>query len=138
MRLFGQGKAAMDDQAAVAERGPGAAEMVELPAETPAIDQQLHLILYPKEIEAEVIQTLEAAGVPGYTEFPKMIGRGRHHRHFDNPIWPGSVGSIFTIVTAEQAPRLVEPLRALNRHLDERTKGLHGLHLFVLPCQQLI
>ena len=50
--------------------------------------RELYLILYPKELEDEVIQTLESTGVPGYTEMPKMIGRGRHIRHFDNAVWP--------------------------------------------------
>jgi hypothetical protein len=99
---------------------------------------QLYLVLFPEEIEEEILQTLEEAGVPGYTEFPKMLGRGRHHRHFGNPVWPGRVGALFTVVSAEQAHAVIEPLRALNHHIDERTKGLHGLHLFVLPCNQVI
>ena len=99
---------------------------------------QFYLVLFPEAIEDEVLETLEAAGVPGYTEFPKMLGRGPHHRHFGNPIWPGRVGALFTIVPAEQAPSVVEPLRALNQQVDERTRGLHGLHIFVLPCQQVI
>ena len=45
--------------------------------------QEFYLILYPKELEDEIIQTLEAVHVPGYTELPKMVGRGRHIRHFD-------------------------------------------------------
>lgn len=138
MGLFNQKQASSQDEVAVAPRAPEESEAVEPGAESAGIDLQLHLILYPKEIEEEVIQTIETAGVPGYTEFPKMLGRGRRHRHFDNPVWPGSVGSIFTIISAEQAPRLVDPLRALNRQLEARTKGLHALHLFVLPCQQLI
>jgi len=48
--------------------------------------QEFYLILYPKELEDEVIQTLEATGVPGYTEMPKMVGRGRHIRHFDEKL----------------------------------------------------
>src|ERR1051326_7372382 len=59
---------------------------------------EMYLILYPKELEDAVIGTLESTGVPGYTEMPKMIGRGRHTRHFDNSIWPGATGCIFTVV----------------------------------------
>ena len=87
---------------------------------------------------AEVLEALESSGVPGYTEFPKLIGRGRHTRHFDNPIWPGAVGAIFTVVHPQLAEGLVQSFTTLDQVLDARTRGLHGIHLFALPCQQLI
>ena len=99
---------------------------------------ELYLILYPKEREETILQTLEAIGVPGYTEFPKCIGRGRRIKHFDNQIWPGATGAIFTVIPREQAPTLVRPFRALNRQLEERSHGVAGLHIFALPCQQVI
>ena len=99
---------------------------------------QLYLILFPEEVEDEILATLEAAGVPGYTEFPKMIGRGRRMKHFNNPIWPGAVGGVITVITAEQANALIEPFRALHELLDSRSKGLQGLHMFMLPCSQVI
>ena len=99
---------------------------------------QLYLILYPKEREETILQTLEAIGVPGYTEFPKCIGRGRRIRHFDNQIWPGATGAIFTVIGPEQAPDLVRPFRQLNRQLEERSHGVAGLHIFALPCRQVI
>jgi hypothetical protein len=105
--------------------------------EVTSVPMDLYLLLYPNELEPEVVQTLEAAGVPGYTEFPKLIGRGREHRHFDNQIWPGSVGGVFTVINAEQAPTVVQPMQALNRHIEARTRGRHGVHMFKLPCQQI-
>src|SRR4051812_18953921 len=56
------------------------------PPEASDVPMDLYVLLYPSELEPEVVETLEAAGVPGYTEFPKLIGRGRQHRHFDNHI----------------------------------------------------
>ena len=101
--------------------------------------QEFYLILYPKELEDEVIQTLESAGVPGYTEMPKMVGRGQHVRHFDNAVWPGATGAVFTVVGADQAGQaLVPSFRALAAKLDSRSHGLYGLHMFALPCEQLI
>jgi hypothetical protein len=81
---------------------------------------------------------LEACGVPGYTEFPKLIGRGRRIRHFDNPVWPGATGAVFTVISPEQAEALVEPFERLNRELDTRSHGLYGLHMFAMPCEQVI
>ena len=104
----------------------------------PGFGRQLFWILYPKELEEEIVQTLEAAGVPGYTEFPRLVGRGRKVRHFDNPIWPGATGAIITVITPDQAQDLIQPFKALNQELEERSHGLHGLHMFALPCQQVI
>lgn len=101
--------------------------------------REMYMILYPKELEDEVIQTLESAGVPGYTELPKMIGRGRHSKHFDNPVWPGATGCVFTVISHREAQaRLVPTFQALAASLDHRSHGLYGLHIFALPCLQLI
>jgi hypothetical protein len=108
------------------------------PSESARQGLSLYLILFPAEVEEEVLQTMEAAGVPGYTEFPRMVGRGEHHRHFNNPIWPGSVGAVFSVIPTERASALLEPLVTLSDSLRERTHGLQGLHIFALPCEQII
>jgi hypothetical protein len=101
--------------------------------------RELYLILYPKELEDEIIQALESTGVSGYTEMPKMVGRGRHTRHFDNPVWPGATGCVFTVITPEDArTRLLPTFEALAASLETRSNGLYGLHIFGLPCEQLI
>ena len=101
--------------------------------------REFYLILYPKELEDEVIQSLESTGVPGYTEMPKMIGRGRHTRHFDNAVWPGATGAIFTVVTPEEARTALLPtFAALAASLESRSHGLYGIHIFALPCEQII
>lgn len=101
--------------------------------------REMYLILYPKELEDEIIQALESTGVPGYTEMPKMIGRGRHVRHFDNPVWPGATGCVFTVVTpAEARTTLLPTFEALAANLETRSNGLYGLHMYALPCEQVI
>jgi hypothetical protein len=108
-------------------------------AERDTVAQQFYLILYPKELEDEVIQSLESTGVSGYTEMPKMTGRGRHVRHFDNAVWPGSTGAIFTVLTPEEArTRLLPTFQALAASLESRSHGLYGIHIFAMPCEQLI
>jgi len=101
--------------------------------------RELYLILYPKELEDEIIEALETTGVPGYTEMPKMVGRGRNVRHFDNAVWPGATGCIFTVVApAEARTKLLPTFEALAASLETRSKGLYGLHIFALPCEQII
>ena len=102
-------------------------------------NRAMYLILYPKELEDEILQTLESVGVPGYTEMPKMVGRGQRVRHFDNPVWPGATGAIFTVLSPVDAnARLVPTFRTLAESLDARSHGLYGLHMFAIPCEQLI
>ena len=101
--------------------------------------REMYMILYPKELEDEIIVTLESTGVPGYTEMPKMVGRGRHIRHFDNPVWPGATGCVFTVLSpAEAQEHLLPTFEALAASLETRSHGLYGLHIFALPCEQLI
>jgi hypothetical protein len=101
--------------------------------------RELYLILYPKELEDEIIETLETTGVPGYTEMPKMVGRGRNIRHFDNAVWPGATGCVFTVLTPQEArAKLLPTFEALAANLETRSKGLYGLHIFALPCEQII
>jgi hypothetical protein len=101
--------------------------------------RELYMILYPKELEDEIIQALESTGVPGYTEMPKMVGRGRHVRHFDNPVWPGATGCVFTVVTPDEArAHLLPTFQALAANLETRSNGLYGIHIFGLPCEQVI
>ncbi len=101
--------------------------------------RELYLILYPKELEDEIIQALESTGVPGYTELPKMVGRGRHIRHFDNPVWPGATGCVFTVVSPQIAQaNLLPTFEALAANLETRSHGLYGVHIFALPCTQVI
>ncbi len=101
--------------------------------------REMYMILYPKELEDEIIDTLESTGVPGYTEMPKMVGRGRHVRHFDNAVWPGATGCVFTVVTPQEArAQLLPAFQALAASLETRSKGLYGLHIFALPCAQVI
>src|SRR5579864_2222470 len=93
--------------------------------------REMYMVLYPKELEDEVIEALESTGVPGYTEMPKMIGRGRHTRHFDNPVWPGATGCIFTVLSPSEArEHLLPTFEALAASLDTRSHGLYGLHIF--------
>jgi hypothetical protein len=129
MGLFGGKEPVM-----VQTEGNPAAIVDELPT-----TREMYLILYPKELEDEVIQTLESTGVPGYTEMPKMIGRGRHIRHFDNAVWPGATGCLFTVVTPFEARRtLVPTFQALAANLETRSHGLYGIHIFALPCEQVL
>src|SRR5438105_15451156 len=95
--------------------------------------REMYMILYPKELEDEIIDTLESAGVPGYTEMPKMVGRGRHVKHFDNPVWPGATGCVFTVVAPDEArSHMLPAFQALAPNPETRSKAPDGRHIFRL------
>ena len=87
------------------------------------------LVLYPQNLEDEVVAVLDALGVPGYTETQKVIGRGPRGHHFDTQVWPGADGMIFTVVNSDQAEAVASTLANLSRELEQRSQGLFGLPL---------
>jgi hypothetical protein len=115
------------------------AEMAAQPGERRSAEpRDLYLILFPSTLQDRVITILEAVGVPGYSETADVIGRGPRGRHFNNPIWPGATGEIFTAVGSEQGQVLMQSLQALDRELERDSRGLYGLHVLSWPCQMLL
>jgi hypothetical protein len=46
---------------------------------------------------------------------------------------------VFTVMTPGQAQtQLLPAFEALAANLETRSKGLYGLHIFALPCEQVI
>jgi hypothetical protein len=100
--------------------------------------QTMYVILYPDTCEDEVVQLLDSVGVPGFTETRKVTGRGQRGRHFDNSIWPGADGMIYVVVGPTHRRALEVALTNYNRSLEQRSKGLSGLHVFSWSCDQLL
>jgi hypothetical protein len=95
------------------------------------------LILFPQGVEDSVVDILDQVGVPGYTQAERVIGRGQRGRHFDNPIWPGADGAIFTVTSPDQVSQISTVLVDLSKGLDEKSHGLYGVHVFTWPCEQV-
>ncbi len=100
--------------------------------------QTLYLILYPQSSEEDIVDILATIGAPGFTELEKVVGRGRRGRHFDNPIWPGAEGMIYTVLDSAHSEALATALSVYSHALEARSNGLYGLHVFTWPCEQLI
>ena len=108
------------------------------PTQTTSLARELYLILFPNGFEERIESILDEVGVPGYSEGPNLVGRGSRGRHFDNQVWPGATGEIFTAIEAGQAEALMERLRALDEEVQRSSRGLHGLHVLTWPCQRLL
>ena len=95
------------------------------------------LIVFPQTLEDDVIEVLDAVGVPGYTESRKVTGRGPKGRHFDSAVWPGADNTIFTVVDLEQSAALSAALSRFNALLAQRSHGFYGVRVFRWGCTQL-
>jgi hypothetical protein len=97
----------------------------------------MYLLLYPREVEEDVLKELDATGVPGYSVLPKLVGRGREP-HFDNPVWPGATGAVLAVVQPQQAGRLADRISTLGSELRSHSHDMYRLHLYALPCEELL
>src|SRR5215831_5464767 len=103
------------------------------PPDPGAPQQTMYLVLYPEHNKDEVVALLDSVGVTGFTETQKVVGRGRRGHHFDNSIWPGADGMIYTVVDATHSRALASALANYSRTLEARSNGLTGLHVFTWP-----
>jgi hypothetical protein len=97
----------------------------------------MYLLLYPRVLEGEILAELDTAGMTGYSVLPKIVGRGREP-HFDNPVWPGASGAVLAVVQPDETKQLVEHIRGLNSELGSRSRDMYRLHLYALPCEELL
>lgn len=108
------------------------------PTQATSQARELYLILFPNGFEEQIEGILDEIGAPGYSEGPSLVGRGSRGRHFDNQVWPGATGEIFTAIETGQAEALMQRLRALDEELQRTGRGLHALHVLTWPCQRLL
>lgn len=101
-----------------------------------ARNRTMFMIVYPEYVKEDVLELMDRLQVPGFTETEKVVGRGPRGLHFDNQIWPGSDGMIYTAVSADTARVLEAALAEFSRGLEQRSRGLYGLHVFTWACEQ--
>ena len=81
-----------------------------------------------------VIDTLEGAGVSGYTHWPRVLGRGqRSEPKMDTAVWPGTNAALAAAMEEPVAAVLMEALVALNESL-----GGKGLKAFCWALDRVI
>ena len=100
--------------------------------------RNFYVILFPASFAERIEALLDEVGVPGYSRAPDVVGRGPRGRHFNNPIWPGAIGEIFTIVDDACGARLTQQVKLLNAALHAESRGLYGLHVLSWPCHSVL
>ena len=85
-------------------------------------------IAYDQAYNMEVADALQALGVPGFTMWQDIAGRGSQtgEPHLGNHAWPTMNNAILTFVDDDKVDALLDAVRAF----DEETPAL-GLRAFV-------
>ncbi len=88
-------------------------------------------IVFNISLEAEVRSLLEKTGAACFTQWPRLIGRGKSTgAKFDNDVWPGANSAIMVVADEAQAGRLMDAIQALRDEIGE-FEGIKGFQLAV-------
>ncbi|MDP3909564.1 MAG: hypothetical protein Q8Q14_04155 [Gemmatimonadales bacterium] len=82
----------------------------------------------------DVEQILEARDLPGYTEFPTVLGKGQTGRKLGTRAFPGSTSLYFTVLPRNNAPALIDALRELRA----RRGAAEGLKVYAFNTEELL
>jgi nitrogen regulatory protein PII len=96
---------------------------------------KLVLAVFHEGYRDRVRDLLEGLGVPGYTEFHALGGRGRSGPRYDTAVFPGRNAALLTVVEPVLAERVVDALRAFKRDLGARAGRPGGLEVFVVAVE---
>ncbi len=85
---------------------------------------KLLLIFVDADHAAEVESCLDECGVPGYSQIPTILGRGKFGRKFGSRAFPGSSTLYFAAVEPEFLPAMLDRTSKLRDRLGSAESGL--------------
>jgi len=95
---------------------------------------KLLLILVDADHADDVERLLEASDVPGYSEFPNVLGKGKSGRKFGNRAFPGSSTLYFVALPDGTCHGLCDELKRL-----QSAKGPEeGLRAYILDTMEVV
>ncbi len=95
---------------------------------------KLLMIMVDSNHREDVEKILDAHDVPGYTELPNVLGKGKSGRKFGSRAFPGSNNLYFTAVDGNICQTLCAELKAL----DEKSGPEEGLTAFILDADLVV
>ena len=95
---------------------------------------KLMLIFVDADRAADVERLLDASDVPGYSEFPGVLGKGATGRKFGSRAFPGSSTLYFVALREGTRAGLSERLEALRTERGPE----EGLRVYVLEATEVI
>lgn len=100
---------------------------------------QMVVIVFRKSLEAEVLALLRASHVDSFTDIAEVLGAGATGPVLNTFVRPGYNSLVLAALAEPDTERLVDALRKFR---DAAVARQHGapvpLHVFVLPCEQVI
>lgn len=91
------------------------------------------MIVYNNAIGDEVMETLNACNVTGYTMWDKVYGKGAiSGTHLGTDIWPGENSALLIALPEEKANTLLAEIKELRAKL-----GSLGLKAFTWPLEEV-
>ena len=89
------------------------------------------MVVFNISIEDEVKEIIDKHGAVCFTQWPRLLGVGQSTgARFDNSVWPGANGALFTVLEDEKARRLMAAVDTF-RQGDARREGLKAFLLNV-------
>lgn len=95
---------------------------------------KLLMIMVDSNHQEDVERILDAHAVPGYTELPNVLGKGKSGRKAGSRAFPGSNTLYFTAVDGTICQTLCAELKAL----DAKTGPEEGLTAFILDAETVV
>lgn len=95
---------------------------------------KLLMIMVDSNHREDVERILDAHDVPGYTELPNVLGKGKSGRKFGSRAFPGSNNLYFTAVDGNICQTLCKELK----ELDEKSGPEEGLTAFILDAELVV
>ena len=90
------------------------------------------MIACNEAIDADVLETIESAGVEGYTKWTKVQGKGRRSGpHLMSHVWSKGNNVVLCCVEDDRAAALMDGIRRLRKEL-----GADGIKAFVMPVTE--
>jgi hypothetical protein len=93
------------------------------------------LISYYVGIEEELSETLSSLGIEGYTQWERVLGRGKTGGpHLGTHVWPKTNALLAVVLENDKASLLLEKVR----QIKTTPVGKEGIKAFLLPCEEMV
>jgi hypothetical protein len=100
---------------------------------------QMVALIFRKSLETEILAVLRATGVRTFTDIAEVLGAGETGLALHTYARPGFNSLVLAALAEPEAARLVSALRAFRDRAVARRRGAAvPLHVFVLPCEQVL
>ena len=95
---------------------------------------KMFFLIYDAVYDEDVIETLSACNVKGFTKWSRVLGHGeRSDPKMDDSVWPGYNCSIMLAVDRDKEPTVFEALQSLHQRVEGK-----GFRVFGWPLERVI